>query len=487
MARLPEAEVYVVGSGPNGLAAAIEMAQAGYGTVLVERAQDIGGGVRSAELTRPGFVHDVCSAVMPFGIGSPFFEKLPLAQHGLQWIQPSLPLAHVMDRGQAVLVDTSVWQTAAGLGSDGENYLRLMEPLVRDWHKLVKDILSPLYWPEHPIVLARFARRAMHSAQGLADAWFRTEPARALVAGLAAHSFLPLDSLPSAAFSLILGMLAHAVGWPFPQGGAQNLADALAEHFVACGGQIVTGYEVRSLRHLPMARAALLDVSPRQMVRIAGRWLTQLYRGQLNAYRYGPGAFKVDWALDGQIPWEAAECSRAGTVHIGGTFEEIAAGEKAVSMGEHPERPFVLLAQPSLFDSTRAPAGAHTAWAYCHVPNGSKTDMTERIEVQVERFAPGFRRRIIGRHRRSAVQLEQENPNCVGGDINGGLADFRQLFTRPVVGQDPYSTSIPNLFMCSAATPPGGGVHGMCGYYAAQAALAELRREEKAAETQAAV
>lgn len=484
MSRLPEADVYVVGSGPNGLSAAIEMAQAGYHTVLIERAETIGGGVRSAQLTRPGFVHDVCSAVFPLGVASPFFERLPLQDYGLRWVHPPVPLAHVMEAGAAVLLDSSIWRTAEGLALDGQKYLQLMNPLLQDWHKLLRDVLSPLYWPEHPIVLAKFARRALHSAKGLADAWFQGPHARALFGGLAAHSFLPLDNLASGAFALVLGMLAHAAGWPFPRGGAQTLTDALADYFGFWGGQIVTGRDIRSLGHLPMARAALLDVSPRQLASIAGWRLPRLYRRQLATYRYGPGVFKIDWALDGPIPWQAAECLRAGTVHIGGTFEEIAAAEKAVFRGGHPDEPFIILAQPSLFDPTRAPVGAQTAWAYCHVPSGSHANMTERIERRIEHFAPGFRRRIIGRHVRTAAQLERDNPNCVGGDINGGLADIRQLFTRPVVRHDPYSTPICNLYICSSSTPPGGGVHGMCGYHAARSAIRCLQRQDRSAERQ---
>jgi phytoene dehydrogenase-like protein len=485
MSRLPEADVYVVGAGPNGLSAAIEMARAGYQTILVERAETIGGGVRSAQLTRPGFVHDVCAAVFPLGIGSPFLEQLPLADYGLRWVHAPVVLAHVLEGGKAVLLDSSIQRTAAGLGQDGDRYLQLMEPLLRDWHKLLEDVLSPLYWPSHPIVLARFAQRAMHSAKGLADAWFGGRRARALVAGLAAHSMLPLDSLGSGAFALVLGVLGHAVGWPFVQGGAQNLTDALADIFGMWGGQIVTGRDIRSLSHLPRARAALLDVSPRQLVKIAGWWLPRLYRRQLASYRYGPGVFKIDWALDGPIPWQAEECLRAGTVHIGGTFEEVAGAEKAVWLGQHPDRPFIILSQPSLFDSTRCPVGAHTAWAYCHVPNGSRVDMAARIEGQIERLAPGFRRRITGRHTRTAAQHERENPNCVGGDINGGLADIRQLFTRPAVRHDPYSTPVRDLYICSASTPPGGGVHGMCGYYAAQTAIRCLQRQERKVEPEA--
>ena len=473
---LSSADAIVVGAGPNGLAAAIELARAGLSVTLLEGEEEIGGGVRSAALTLPGFVHDVCSAVYPLGVASPFFATLPLAGHGLEWIHPPAPLAHPLDDGTAVLLERSFSATASSLGKDGEAWRRLLLPLAEGWPQLASDILAPPHLPRHPLLLARFARHALRSAQGLAEARFRGPRARALLAGLAAHSFLPLDRPATAAIGLVLGLLGHAVGWPIPRGGAGSLSAALAEHFQFLGGRIETGTAVRALDQLPAVRTILLDVTPRQLLAIAGDRLGPRYRRRLEEYRYGPGVFKIDWALAGPIPWRAPECALAGTVHLGGTLEEIAEGEQEVWRGRHPERPFVLLAQPSLFDPSRAPAGSHTGWAYCHVPNGSTTDMTEAIERQVERFAPGFRDLILARHTRTAAGYELYNPNCIGGDINGGVQDLRQIFARPVPGPDPYATDCEGLYLCSSSTPPGGGVHGMCGYHAARAALRKLNR-----------
>lgn len=467
---IPQAEVIVVGSGPNGLAAAVTMARAGREVLLVEAADRLGGGTRSAELTRPGFLHDECSAIHPLGIASPFFRRLPLREHGLEWIQPEAPLAHLLDDGEAVVVERSVAATARTLGPDAEAYRRLMEPLVEEWDALLPELLAPPHWPRHALRVLKFARRALDSTQHLAARAFRGRRARALLAGVSAHAFLPLDRLPTAAFGLILAGSAHAVGWPLARGGSQRIADALVAVLREHGGRIVTGTRVDALDDLPPARTLLLDVTPRQLLALAGRRLGAFYRGQLRAYRYGPGVFKVDWALDGPIPWRAAECRRAGTLHVGGPLEEIAAGEREVWQGRHPERPFLLVAQPSLFDPTRAPAGRHTGWAYCHVPNGSTFDMTERIERQVERFAPGFRERILARHTRNSVQLQAHNANCVGGDINGGLASLDQLLFRPAVQWNPYATGLRGVYLCSSSTPPGGGVHGLCGYYAAERA-----------------
>lgn len=465
----------VVGSGPNGLAAAIEIArQGGLPVTLIEGAERIGGGMRSAELTLPGFVHDICSAIHPLGVGSPFFSSLPLAEYGLRWIHPPSPLAHPFDDGTAALLERSVAATGATLGEDAGTYERLMAPLVADWSQLTAEILAPPHLPRHPRTLARFGMPALRSAAGLARHLFRGQRARALFAGLAAHSQLPLERPVSAAFGLVLGAAGHAVGWPLPEGGAQRLADALAACLRDLGGEIVTGRPIALLEEVAGARLVLLDVTPRQLLEMAGSRLGALYRRQLGRFRYGSGVFKIDWALDGPIPWRAPACARAGTVHLGGTLAEIAAGERQVWQGRHPEKPFVLLAQQSLFDPSRAPAGKHTGWAYCHVPSGSRFDMTERIESQVERFAPGFRKLILARHGRCAADLEAYNPNCIGGDINGGVQDLGQLFTRPVLRSKPYATGVPGLFLCSASTPPGGGVHGMCGYHAARAALRTL-------------
>ena len=464
-------DAIVVGSGPNGLAAAITLARAGRSVVVFEGAGTPGGGVRSAELTLPGFLHDVCSAIHPLGLGSPFFRELPLADHGLEWIQPPLPLAHPLDGGGAVLLERSLDATAHGLGLDAEPYRRLMAPLADDWDLLAPQLLGPLRPPRHCLALARFGLAALRSARGLAQARFRTDRAQALFAGLAAHSILPLEWTATASFGLVLGLLAHVVGWPMPRGGSQRITDALVAHLRRLGGEVVTGTHVASLELLPRARAVLLDVTPRQVLRLAGDRLPARYRRALDRYRYGPAAFKLDLALDGPIPWRAAECARAGTVHVGGTLDEIAAGEAAVWRGEHPERPFVLVAQQSLFDPTRAPEGRHTVWAYCHVPNGSTVDMTGRIEAQIERFAPGFSERILARAARSPAASEAYNPNFVGGDINGGAQSLDQLFTRPTWSLFPYATPVRGLYLCSASTPPGGGVHGMCGYHAARAAL----------------
>ncbi|MCM8748426.1 NAD(P)/FAD-dependent oxidoreductase [Thermomicrobiaceae bacterium CFH 74404] len=469
-------DAVVVGAGPNGLAAAIVLARAGCEVLVVEAAESVGGGTRSAALTLPGFVHDVCSAIHPLGAGSPLFQTFPLDRFGLEWIQPPVPLAHPLDDGTAVLLERTVEATAAGLGPDASAYRRLMAPLVADADRILRFILGPFRIPRHPLALARFGLKALRSVVGLASEQFEGERARALLAGLAAHSMLPLERSPSAAVGLVLAMLGHTAGWPLPRGGSQRIADTLAAYVRSLGGEIVTGRPVRALDELPPCRAVLLDLTPRQVLAIAGQRFPAGYRRWLERYRYGPGVYKMDWALAGPIPWRAPECQRAATVHLGGTLDEIAAAERAVTAGRHPERPFVILAQPSLFDPSRAPAGRHTAWAYCHVPNSSRVDMTERIEAQVERFAPGFRDLILARSVSRPADLEQYNLNYVGGDINGGLQDLRQLFTRPAPRLNPYTTPDPRLYICSASTPPGGGVHGMCGYWAARAALRRVLR-----------
>jgi phytoene dehydrogenase-like protein len=469
-------DAIVVGSGPNGLCAAIALASAGCTVAVVEGAPTVGGGMRSAELTRPGFLHDICSAIHPMGLGSPFLRTLPLASRGLEWIHPPAPLAHPLDDGTAVVLERSVAATAEGLGEDGPAYRRVMQPLAEGWDALAPDLLAPLHLPRHPLLMARFGLRGLWPARTLARFLFRGQRARALFAGLAAHSILPLERPPSAAFGLVLGALAHAVGWPLPRGGSQRIAEALAAHLRGLGGEIVTGAWVRSVDELPPASAVLLDTTPRQLLALAGARLSPRDRSRLGAYRYGPGVFKLDLALSGPVPWRAEACARAATVHLGGTLEEIAASERAAWLGQHAERPYVLVAQQSLFDPSRAPAGAHTLWAYCHVPHGSTVDMSERILAQVERFAPGFRERVLARHAFGPADLEAYNPNDVGGDINGGAQDLGQLFSRPVLRLSPYTTSDPRLFLCSASTPPGGGVHGMCGYHAAQTALRRLGR-----------
>jgi phytoene dehydrogenase-like protein len=468
------ADAVVVGAGPNGLAAAIELARSGLSVRVLEAAETVGGGTRSAELTLPGFTHDVCSAIHPLGVASPFLRSLPLEAHGVEWVEPPAALAHPFDDGAAALLERSQEAAALSLEEDDARWRRLFAALVREADSLLEEILAPLHVPAHPVTLARFGLRAMLPATTVARRSLRSARARGVFAGLAAHSMLPLERPPSAAFALMLGLLGHAVGWPFPRGGSQAIADALASYLRSLGGEIETGRQVESLAELEGTRLTLLDLTPRGFLRLAGHRLPARYRTRLERYRYGPGVFKLDWALDEPIPWRAEECTRAATVHLGATLEEIAASEAAPGRGRISERPFVLLAQQSLFDSTRAPAGRHTAWAYCHVPNGSTADMTEPIEAQVERFAPGFRDRILARASRGPADLERENPNYVGGDINGGLADLRQLFTRPVARRTPYSTPLPGVFLCSASTPPGGGVHGMCGYHAARAALRSL-------------
>jgi phytoene dehydrogenase-like protein len=462
-------DAIVVGAGPNGLAAAIEVARAGRSVLVLEKAPTPGGGARTAELTLPGFRHDVCSAIHPLGVASPFFRSAGL--DGPAWIHPETPLAHPLDDGRAVLLHRSLSQTAGGLGRDGQPWTSLFGPLVRESEAIIEETTAPAHIPRHPVAMARFGLRSVRSATSLARRRFETDDARALFAGLAAHSFLRLDRLPSASFGLVLGLLGHAVGWPMPQGGSQSITDALVAKLRALGGELECDREVRSLDDLPQARAIVLDVTPRQLLRLAGSRLSDAYRRHLRRYRYGPGVFKIDWALDGPIPWKASECVRAGTVHLGGTMPEMAAAEVDVAAGRNPERPYVIVAQQSLFDPTRAPSGKHTGWAYCHVPHGSDRDMTEAIESQVERFAPGFRDLVLARRTRGPAQLEDDNPNLVGGDINGGIQDLRQLFTRPVPRLDPYRTSDPRVFLCSSSTPPGGGVHGMCGYYAARSVL----------------
>ena len=467
-------DAVIVGSGPNGLAAAVELARNGRRVAVLEAEAKIGGGARSAEITLPGFVHDLGSAIHPLGYASPFFRQLPLDEHGLEWVHPPVPLAHPFDDGTAAVLQRSVEATAASLGPDARAYERLMRGVAEDVPALASYFVGSPRLIRHPLALAASAVRAVRPARTLAESAFEGEKARGLFAGNGAHSFLPLEKPPSALFGLVLGTLGHAFGWPFPKGGSQKIADALASYLVSLGGEVYTNSRVGSVEEVPRTRAVLFDVTPRQLLAIAGEHFTERYRRALKSYRYGPGVFKVDFALDGPIPWKAEECLRAGTVHLGGTLEDISAGEAAVWRGEHPERPFVLLAQQSLFDPTRAPEGKHTVWAYCHVPNGSTFDMTGRIEDQIERFAPGFRDRILAKAAQGPADLERQNANLVGGDINGGVADLRQLFTRPVLKPNPYSTPAKGLYICSSSAPPGGGVHGMSGYLAAKAALRYL-------------
>lgn len=472
---MPDHDAYdaaVIGSGPNGLAAAITIAQSGRSVIVFEAQPTIGGGARSAALTLPDFVHDICSSVYPLAIGSPFFQTLPLSEHGLEWIQPPAPLAHAMDDG-AVVVERSVDETAENLGPDGKAYRNLMRPLSKDWPSLSGDILAPLRFPQRPFGMALFGLHAIRPARRLANSIFKDARARALFAGIAAHSMLPLEYAASAAFGLVLGVAAHAFGWPIARGGSQTLTDALAGYLKKLGGKIVPDHRIDHLDQLPRTRVVLCDVTPRQLLAMAGDRLPSAYQRKLEQYRYGMAAYKMDWALAGPVPWKFAECRRAATVHLGGKLEEIAFSERLAWLGGNAEKPFVLAVQPSLFDESRAPAGKHTLWAYCHVPNRSTFDMSERIERQIERFAPGFRDLILGRSIMAPADLERKNENLIGGDINGGAPMLQQLFLRPTPSL--YKTPAPGLYICSSSTPPGGGVHGMCGHFAAKVALKELK------------
>jgi phytoene dehydrogenase-like protein len=466
-------DVVVIGAGPNGLAAALRLQEGGARVLVLEGSGEPGGGTRTSALTLPGFRHDVCAAVHPMGICSPYLRTLPLQQHGLRWLQGEASVAHPLDDGPAALLLRSPEETAALLGADGPAYLSLVRPFLRAPHALFEDALAPLRLPRHPLLLARFGLRALRSARGLVSR-FSGDRARALLAGCAGHAILPLDAAFTGGLALTFLLTGHAATWPVAEGGSQAITGAMVSLFEQRGGELRCGVQVRSLRELPEARVYLFDTSPRQLEEIAGEALPNRYRKRLRAYRYGPGVFKLDWALSGPIPWKDPRAGSASTVHLGGTFEEIAAAELEVARGGHPERPYVLLAQQSALDPSRAPPGQHTGWAYCHVPAGSALDQTEAIERQVERFAPGFRQLILARHQLTPAAFEAYNPNYVGGAVTGGAADWRQLFTRPVARLDPYTTPNPRLFLCSASTPPGGGVHGMCGFYAAGSALRRL-------------
>lgn len=465
-------DAIIIGSGPNGLGAAIRLAQAGKRVVVYEANETIGGGSRSAELTLPGFIHDTCSSIHPLGIGSPFFKTLPLEKYGLQWIQPSAPLAHVWDDGTAVMLERDVNATARNLGRDGARWARIFGPLASRWDSLAPMLLGPLVRiPRSPFLLGYFGIWALWSANFFARTVFREEKTRGLFAGLAAHSTLPLQDALTTSFGMVLGLTAHAVGWPLPRGGSQKITDALACHLKALGGEIITNTRVENISALPESNAYVFDVTPKQLLSIAGNQLSGRYKAQLQDFRYGPGVFKLDYALDSPVPWKAKEALRAATVHIGATLDEMCLSERATSLGRVSEHPYVLAVQTSLFDETRAPHGKHTLWAYCHVPNGSTMDMTERIENQIERFAPGFKQRILARSVMTPAQIQARNANYIGGDINGGVQDFFQLFGRPVWRYNPYTTPNKAIYICSSSTPPGGGVHGMCGFHAANSVL----------------
>jgi len=467
-------DAVVVGSGPNGFSAAIVLAQAGLSVQLIEGAGTIGGGTRTEELTLPGFAHDVCSAVHPLAVASPFWPTLPLQDHGLSWIEPPISLAHPLDNGPSATLTRDIEQTSRSLGDDEHAYRSLMSPFARRWRSLAPDILGPLHLPRHPFLMSRFAMHGIAPASWLVHRQFSGARARALFGGIAGHAMQPLTHAGTSAIAMVLAAACHHAGWPIPAGGSGKIAAALGSYFTQLGGHIETGTPVRSLAELPNARAILLDVTPRQLLRIADGALPARYKRALARFAYGPGVFKVDWALAEPVPWRAEECRQAGTLHLGGTFDEFAASEAAVARGEHPERPTVLLAQPSLFDRSRAPGDAHTLWGYCHVPSGSTVDMLPRIEAQIERFAPGFRDHVLARHVMTTAELEARNPNLVGGDIGQGANTLRQLFFRPVMRWNPYKTPVRGLYLCSSSTPPGGGVHGMCGYHAAKTALEEV-------------
>jgi len=468
-------DAVIIGGGPNGLAAAITLSGEFKSILLLEGAETIGGGLRSKELTLPGFIHDVCSAVQPLAISSSFIRRLDLQPFGLEWIQPDIPLAHPFEDGSALFLHRSLQMTGDALGADGKAYKNLMAPFVENHEKLLMEILQPLHFPENPLLVARFAMDAVHSARHLAETTFRHDRTRALFAGLAAHAMIPLEKPLTASFGIVLATLAHAVGWPILKGGSQNLAEALAGTFNNTGGEIQAGRSISSWDQLPQAKYYLFDVTPRQLLNVKGLGLSDHYRTRLGRFRYGPGVHKVDWALREPIPWKADICRKAGTVHLGNSLQEISASVRQAGSGEMPASPYVVLAQQSLFDSTRAPAGRHTAWAYCHVPHGTSQDATRCIEEKIERYAPGFKEVILAKSAMTAAAMEHYNPNYVGGDINGGVQDFFQLYARPVISFSPYRTSANNIYLCSSSTPPGGGVHGLCGYYAARDLLRRAR------------
>jgi phytoene dehydrogenase-like protein len=464
-------DVVVVGAGPNGLSAAIVLARAGLSTLVIEAKPTAGGGARSAELTLPGFWHDVCSTVHPLGVASPFFRKLDLTGHGVSWCEPPLALAHVLRDGSVATLSRSLTDTAAGLGADEQAYLDLMAPFVQRSSELLYEILGPLRLPRSPGLLAKFGLTALGSLEGMATRTFAGKGARALLAGMGAHAMQPLNAPATASFALVLALAGHIAGWPVARGGSGAITRALVRIFRSHGGELLLGHTVGDISELPRARAYLFDVTPRQLLHIAAHALPTSYRQRLHGFRYGPGVFKMDWALRAPVPWKNPQCHQAATLHLSGNLEDVAASEAAVGQGRLPERPFVIFVQPSLFDSERAPSGHHTGWAYCHVPLGSRADVSGAIEREIERFAPGFRELVLGRTLMNTEAIERYNSNYVGGDINGGSALLSQLFTRPVARWDPYSTPNPRLFLCSSSTPPGGGVHGMCGYWAACSVL----------------
>jgi phytoene dehydrogenase-like protein len=466
-------DAIIVGSGPNGLAAAILMQQNGLSVLLLEAKSEIGGGLRTAELTLPGFKHDICSAIHPLAAASPYFKTLPLANFGLSYIYPDIDAAHPLEHANAAILCRSIDETALHLGADENTYRNLMRSVTKNWPLIDADVLGPLHYPKHPLALASFGLNAMKPATLLANK-FKTKQGKALLAGMAAHAMQPITNIATSAIALVLMAAGHLQGWPVPKGGSNSIANALGGYFVSLGGKIETGTYIKSLGELPSARAVLFDITPKQLLQIAGHKFSSVYKWQLERYRYGMGVYKIDWALDEAIPFSSESCKKAGTVHIGNTLNEIRDAEQQTWSGKHPDKPFVLLAQQSLFDESRAPKGKHTAWAYCHVPGGSTHNMADAIEKQIERYAPGFRDVILAKHTMDTIQMEEYNPNYIGGDINGGVIDLGQLFTRPALRYSPYKTSAKGMYICSASTPPGGGVHGMCGYNAAKKALKDI-------------
>jgi phytoene dehydrogenase-like protein len=471
---MPEYDAVVVGSGPNGLAAAIKLAEKGLSVLILEAKETPGGGVRTAELTLPGFLHDVCSAVHPLGYGSPFFKTLPLEKFGLEWIFSPIEMAHPFDDGSAALLYKSIDETAESLDEDKDVYKNLMNSLVEDWKKIEADIMGPIKFPSHPFTALKFGLKAIPSAETFSKRYFKGKKAEAFFAGLSAHSFSPLTNLITASFGLVLGIYGHLSGWPFPKGGSQNITKALVSYFESLGGKIQTGINVKSFKDIPSAKAVLFDITPRQLIKIAGNKLPLSYILRLEKYRYGAGAFKIDFALSEPVPFKNDHCRKSCTLHLGGWYKDIKESERRIWEGKSPEKPFTIAVQQSLFDSTRAPHGKHTLWAYCHVPESFDKDISDVLIRQIERFAPGFRDIILEKHIISPKDYEEYNPNYIGGDINGGVQDWRQLFTRPVISFSPYSTPAKGIYLCSSSTPPGGGVHGLCGFHAAKKVIKDL-------------
>lgn len=466
-----EYDAVVVGSGPNGLSAAIRLAQENLKVVILEASDTIGGGTRTLELTEPGFLHDICSAVHPTAAGSPFFNTLNLSEFGLEWVQPPYPFAHPLERDKSVFVSRSLEMTLEGLGPDAKAYEKLLRKFIKQWDSLSKDIFGTLRIPSQPLKMARFGLYGLLSAETLSNSVFKFERTRAMFAGCAAHSIIPLNKMFTSSFGIVLGASAHAVGWPVAKGGSGQISYALAERFKSLGGTIITNHEVKGQGDIPSAKTILFDLTPHQIADILNDSLPSSYKRKLKNYTYGPGTFKLDFALSEPVPWTDERLAKAGTLHLGGSLNEITASEQAVWDGNHPDNPYVLLSQPSLFDDTRAPEGKHTLWAYCHAPNGSEEDMSLQIINQIEKHAPGFRDTIIKKHTMNSADFEAYNSNYIGGDINGGAQFFKQLFGRPVLKWDPYKMPVKGYYICSSSTPPGGGVHGMCGYHAAQSAL----------------